>query len=302
MLLAESPEVLAELEAIEKKQQLDNQKKDENESADELDRSVDLVVAKVPVPNTAFSVSKPPQAKNKHPSQIFEDFVMVLIITSTIVLAIDNPLLDPAETFVRVLGKIDIAYTCLFFLEAMIKIIAKGFFHNNIKPVQAYVKSSWNILDIFVVTVSMIDLAFVVMEIDMQQLSALKALRALRGLRPLRMISRNEGMRLVVNALFASFPAMTNVLLVCSLFILIFSIMGVSFFKGAFFRCLPEDGIDISKIDTKKHCIDAGGEWRNANAHFDDTFSAMLNLFQMTTTEGWVDVMYNGIDAVGIDM
>ena len=82
-------------------------------------------------------------------------------------MAIDNPLLNPAETFVRVLGKIDIVYTCLFFLEAMIKIIAKGFCFNNIQPVQAYVKSYWNILDIFVVTVSMIDLAFVVMEIDM---------------------------------------------------------------------------------------------------------------------------------------
>lgn len=27
----------------------------------------------------------------------------------------------------------------------------------------------------------------------------------------------------------------------------------------------------------------------------------MLNLFQMMTTEGWVDVMYNGIDCKGID-
>lgn len=27
----------------------------------------------------------------------------------------------------------------------------------------------------------------------------------------------------------------------------------------------------------------------------------MLNLFQMMTTEGWVDVMYHGIDSVGVD-
>lgn len=95
-------------------------------------------------------------------------------------------------------------------------------------------------LDAFVVTASMFDLVFMILEIDMQQLQALKALRALRALRPLRMISRNEGMRLVVNALLASLPSMTNVLLVCSLFILIFSIAGVNFFKGTFYSCQPK--------------------------------------------------------------
>jgi len=60
-------------------------------------------------------------------------------------------------------------------------------------------------------------------------------------------------MRLVVNALLASLPSMTNVLLVCTLFILIFSIMGVNFFKGAFWRCSLEDDSEASldDIDTK---------------------------------------------------
>ena len=138
------------------------------------------------------------------------------------------------------------------------------------------------------------------MGIDMQRLQALKSFRSLRGLGPLRVISRNEGMRLVVNALLASLPSMTNVLLVCSHFILIFSIMGVSFFKGSFYHCLGEFSMD--DIITKQNCIDKGGQWRNTNAHFDDVFSAMLNLFSMTTTEGWVDVMNSGIDSVGIDM
>jgi voltage-dependent calcium channel T type alpha-1G len=63
------------------------------------------------------------------------------------------------------------------------------------------------------------------------------------------MIARNEGMKLVVNALLASLPSMTNVLLVCSLFILIFSIGGVNFFKGAFFRCEPTYINGVLKID-----------------------------------------------------
>ena len=63
-------------------------------------------------------------------------------------------------------------------------------------------------------------------------LKSLKALRALRALRPLRVISRNEGLKLVVNALFSSLPALGNVMLVCGLFVLIFAILGINFFKG----------------------------------------------------------------------
>ena len=128
-------------------------------------------------------------------------------------------------------------------------------------------------------------------------------------------------MKLVVNALLASLPSMTNVLLVCSLFILIFSIAGVNFFKGTFYSChqphptvieksnathnwieyLPAPEIDMDLVKTKDDCVSMGGMWRNAPANFDNTLNAMTTLFQMTTTEGWVDVMNNGIDSVEID-
>ena len=92
------------------------------------------------------------------------------------------------------------------------------------------------------------------------------------------MISKNEGMRLVVNALLASLPSMTNVLLVCSLFILIFSIMGVNYFKGQFFSCEIED-FDMDLIVTRADCENNGGQWRNAPANFDNTINAMNTLF-----------------------
>jgi hypothetical protein len=73
-------------------------------------------------------------------------------------------------------------------------------------------------------------------------LKSLKALRALRALRPLRVISRNEGLKLVVNSLFSALPALGNVMLVCGLFVLIFAILGTNFFKGKYFRCdIAED-------------------------------------------------------------
>ena len=89
-------------------------------------------------------------------------------------------------------------------------------------------------------------------------------------------------MKLVVNALLASIPSMSNVLLVCALIILIFSIMGVNFFKGTFYYCdetsLPLE-VDYNSIDTKQDCLDAGGLWVNADQNFDNTLVSMFTLF-----------------------
>ena len=68
-------------------------------------------------------------------------------------------------------------------------------------------------------------------------MKSLKAFRALRALRPLRMVSKNEGMKIVVKALMTSLPGLTNVIVVCMLLLLILAIVGVNLFKGKFFSC-----------------------------------------------------------------
>ena len=110
-------------------------------------------------------------------------------------------------------------------------------------------------------------------------------------------------MKLVVTALLTSLPSMTNVLTVSFLLLLIYAIMGVNFFKGSFYHCaeLP-DGLDINLIDTQWDCFDYGGSWQNHDFRFDNVITAMMCLFQMMTTEGWMDVMYVGIDARGVGL
>ena len=62
-------------------------------------------------------------------------------------LTIDNPTYDPKSQMMIVVGYIDIVFTCLFTIEAMIKIIAKGFMFNNLGPVEPYIRNAWNSLD-----------------------------------------------------------------------------------------------------------------------------------------------------------
>ena len=56
-------------------------------------------------------------------------------------------------------------------------------------------------------------------------------------------------------------------------------------------------------VTSKDVCIGAGAEWeRYSDIHFDDIFAAVSALFQITTTEGWLEVMYASIDSHGLHM
>ena len=83
------------------------------------------------------------------------------------------------------------------------------------------------------------------------------------------------------------------------MFFVIFGIVGVNYFKGAFSFCAFN--IDYLEVKTKWDCLNTGGIWKKHDVHFDDIFTACLNLFEMATTEGWIPAMWTGLDSVGID-
>lgn len=98
-------------------------------------------------------------------------------------------------------------------------------------------------------------------------------------------------MKLIVNALLASLPSIGNVTIVCMLFILIFAIVGVSFFKGAYGYCLLDDDELMEKVTDELTCAANGGEWNNPIENFDNARRGVMTLIEMMTTEGWIDVM-----------
>nr|CAD7404611.1 unnamed protein product [Timema cristinae] len=149
-----------------------------------------------------------------------------------------------------------------------------------------------------------------------ENLKVLRSLRTLRALRPLRAISRWQGMRvsapniysrpvflklwsaaanqmvgkipgtlIVVNALMYAIPSIFNVLLVCLVFWLIFSIMGVQFFGGKFFKCVDEEGelLPIEEVDNMEECLFQNYTWINSKISFDNVGNAYLALFQVVS-------------------
>ena len=80
-------------------------------------------------------------------------------------------------------------------------------------------------------------------------------------------------------------PSIINVLLVCLVFWLIFSIMGVQFFGGKFYKCVDEDGerLPVSEVNNKTQCFEKNYTWVNSKINFDHVGHAYLALFQVVS-------------------
>lgn len=52
----------------------------------------------------------------------------------------------------------------------------------------------------------------------------------------------------------------------------------------------------------KKECLaDKKNAWVNQKYNFDDLGKALMSLFVLSSRDGWVNIMYTGLDAVGVD-
>ncbi|XP_050730127.1 sodium channel protein 60E-like isoform X4 [Eriocheir sinensis] len=223
-------------------------------------------------------------------SPYFEWVVLILIFASSVTLCFEDVHLDSKTELKEVLSYLNLAFAILFTIEMFVKWIALGFVK--------YFTSVWTILDCFIVLVSMCSLF-----IEQDNLIALRSLRTLRALRPLRAISRWEGMKIVVNALMYAIPSIFNVLLVCLVFWLIFSIMGVQMFGGKFYKCIDHTGeiLPLKIVGNKTDCFAKNYTWVNSKINFDHVGYAYLALFQVATFEGWMEVMEDAVDCRGID-
>ena len=68
----------------------------------------------------------------------FDNFILCLIIISSAMLPLDNPLSDPNSQIQKTLSILNVILTILFVIEAVTKIIAKGLFFNNLGQIEPY--------------------------------------------------------------------------------------------------------------------------------------------------------------------
>ena len=94
-------------------------------------------------------------------------------------------------------------------------------------------------------------------------------------------------LQIVVNSLVHAVPAIANILVVCMVFWLIFSIMGYQLFGGKFWKCINSAGVKYSHtvVPDKATCENTtDAQWVNSKINFDSSFNGFLALFQVVST------------------
>ncbi|XP_070408226.1 sodium channel protein type 4 subunit alpha B isoform X2 [Nothobranchius furzeri] len=226
----------------------------------------------------------------------FETFIIFMILLSSGALAFEDIYMEQRQVIKVILEYADQVFTYVFVVEMLLKWAAYGF--------KVYFTNAWCWLDFLIVDVSLVSLTANIL--GYSELGAIKSLRTLRALRPLRALSRFEGMKVVVNALVGAIPSIFNVMLVCLIFWLIFSIMGVNLFAGKFYYCFnetSEEYFHFDQVNNKTQCFElieanfTEVRWKNLKINFDNVGMGYLSLLQVATFKGWMDIMYAAVDS-----
>ncbi|PFX33508.1 Voltage-dependent calcium channel type A subunit alpha-1 [Stylophora pistillata] len=206
----------------------------------------------------------------------FDDFILVVILLSSILLAVEDPV-NPEARRNKVIRYFDYGITGIFALEVLVKMIDLGvILHKG-----SYLRSGWNIIDAFVVACN---IAALLLDIrgsgeDNLQKDAIKSFRVLRVLRPLKAINKSKKLK-------GKFWYCNDR-----------SKMTRETCRGSYFKY--NLGLN-SNIDLEKFKV-TQRNWTKHKFHFDNVPNAMLALFSSSTGEGWPQGMHNTIDATKED-
>eukprot|EP01064_Diplonema_japonicum_P002892 TRINITY_DN1187_c2_g1_i1.p1 TRINITY_DN1187_c2_g1~~TRINITY_DN1187_c2_g1_i1.p1 ORF type:complete len:1952 (+),score=341.45 TRINITY_DN1187_c2_g1_i1:184-6039(+) len=225
----------------------------------------------------------------------FEYVNIALIIANAVTLALDAPNHQDNDDLIEFLRVSEIFFLCCFSLEAVIKIAALGLYGHP----AAYLRNSWNWLDLSIVLVGIVDISLT--ESSSSQGANISALRLLRVLRPLRTVSKVRGMSALISTLAFSLPLLADVFLLLTLLMVMFAIIGVQLWSSSLHqRCYDVDTLTLlestspcSTLDTGQICSVNNSVCRTDpvyhinNLNYDHIGYALILVFKIVSLDDW---------------
>jgi cell division protein FtsL len=217
--------------------------------------------------------------------------ILLIVCISSLLMAFESPFDAPNSTIATILRNCDLAASVIFLVEMSLKLWANGVWDGP----DAYLRSSvWNIVDVAVVVAGLVASILLSWSPIHMGSDGKKLLQILRALRPLRFVSISASMRHVLGMLALSIAPLRHLFIVILVVFTFWGILGVQLFSGTFYSCTN------STILFQSNCTSAGYDWVNAPLHFNHLGAAYTSLFSIVTLDGWMYVMWNGVDAVAV--
>ncbi|KAH8425977.1 calcium channel protein CCH1 [Aspergillus melleus] len=194
----------------------------------------------------------------------------------------------------------DMGFAILFTIEAMIKVIADGFFWTP----NAYFRGSWGFIDGIVLVTLWINVVSSVFE-DWGVSRAIGAFKALRALRLLNVSdsAKNTFHSVIIVGGWKVIAAAS----VSMSFLIPFAIYGVNLFNGQLVQCNDDDfegNLDycVNEYISTPYNWEVLAPRTAANPYYDfDNFgNSLFILFQIVSQEGWTDVLSSSMSITSV--
>ncbi|CAO3642477.1 unnamed protein product [Cunninghamella blakesleeana] len=240
---------------------------------------------------------------------LFLTMVIACVITNVVLTVYNSPVFqfrhrDDTATL-SMLMHVDWAFTIVFTVEFLVKIIADGFFMTP----NAYLLNGWNVVDLFVlVTLYLSNFGKFASSTGLDR--GFRAFKALRALRLINLLKPAKEMFTVI--LIQGLPLILDAAVLGLFLIIPFALYGKNIFMGLLYSCNGDVGFKSECINESMLSTDAPVQdgleiyapmvWSNPYVYsFDNFWASLLTLFEIASGEGWVDVLEASMSIVGKD-
>ncbi|ODV77628.1 uncharacterized protein CANTADRAFT_8070 [Suhomyces tanzawaensis NRRL Y-17324] len=238
------------------------------------------------------------------PYKPVSESIVVIMFIATIALVVSTCYITPL--FRRTIVKdgpfdwtfyLEISFVILFTLEFLIKITADGFIFTP----NAYVRSSWNSIDMIVLVALWIELIAYVRNDG----TLSKAVRGLKAFRALRLLTISETAKANFhNSMISGFWKIISAAIISLCLLFPFSIWGLNIFNGTLGHCLDgESSMSMCFNEYENNVFNWDVMSPNAyvqpELEFNSFAKSFLSLFQIISLEGWTDLLLDLIASTG---
>eukprot|EP01065_Artemidia_motanka_P026535 TRINITY_DN3159_c1_g1_i1.p1 TRINITY_DN3159_c1_g1~~TRINITY_DN3159_c1_g1_i1.p1 ORF type:complete len:2044 (+),score=574.83 TRINITY_DN3159_c1_g1_i1:49-6180(+) len=239
----------------------------------------------------------------------FERVSLVVIVLNCITLSMEDPTdKDCVNVRCKIAKRAEYAFIAIFTVEMAIKLTGLGIY----KMEDAYLRSSWNVLDGIIVIAGLLQALQPLLGLEGAGMTGLLALRLLR---PLKAVRSMPSVQVIVMSILACLPQLFNVCLLYFFFVFTMGIIAVQQWKGVLLNhCVDGNGVidpDDDRVcrPLSSYTIFGGhycswgytckphGNPYHGKLHFDNIAAAMLTLYTAISLEGWSVSMYFTMDA-----
>ena len=198
-------------------------------------------------------------------SSLFDNALTFAVLLNTITLSLVSSTMTPELEANLELG--NIWFTWIFIYEMFIKWYAEG--------VGKYFADNMNILDGGVVWLSIFEIVFKQLSQGSANLSAFRTIRMLRTFRVFRvarLLRALQSMQTIMAVIARSYKSFIYITVLMFLFVIIFSLLGMSLFGGSF-----------NFVEGKPR------------GNYDSFNIAFVTIFQVLTMENWQSVLFDSM-------